>query len=63
LAKEAERDQPTLPSTKFNLLFNNLKNYLNMQDKVEFPEFWFSLAAVKKKQEFGVVRDALDSYS
>jgi hypothetical protein len=63
LAKEAERDQPTLPSTKFNLLFNNLKNYLNMQDEVEFPEFWFSLAAVKKKLEFGVVRDALDSYS
>jgi len=63
LAKEAERDQPTLPSVKFNLLFNNLKNYLNVQDEVEFPEFWFSLAAAKKKQEFGVVRDTLDAYA
>jgi hypothetical protein len=49
LAREGERDQPTLlvPSAKFNVLFTVLKSLLNIQDKGELPELWFTLAANK----------------
>jgi hypothetical protein len=63
LAREIERDQPTLPSSKFNLLFNVLKSLLNVQEEAELPELWFTLAAATKKQEFSVVREALDAFS
>jgi hypothetical protein len=63
LAREIERDQPTLPSSKFNLLFTVLKSLLNVQDEAELPEFWFTLAAAPKKQEFSIVREALDVFS
>jgi len=63
LARELERDQPTLPSTKFSLLFPSLKRYLGVEEEAQLPEFWFSLASAKKKQEFSVVKEALEAYS
>jgi hypothetical protein len=63
LARDVERDRPTLPSIKFQLLFNTLLNLLNVRDEAELPDFWFSLALATKKQEFGVVRQALEAYS
>jgi len=63
LANELERDQPTLPSSKFSMLFNSLKAMLNVQEEAQLPEFWFTLAAAPKKQEFSTIRDFLDNYS
>jgi len=63
LVHELERDQPVLPSTKFETLFSSLLNYLNVNSEQHLPKFWFKLAASKKKQEFGTVCDALESYS
>jgi len=63
LAREIERDQPTLPSSKFSALFPVLKNLLNVRDEGDLPEFWFALAAATKKQEFSVVRESLDAFS
>jgi hypothetical protein len=63
LAREIERDQPTLPSTKFAALFSTLKACLNVNEETELPEFWFTLAATPKKQEFSVIRDLLEAFS
>jgi hypothetical protein len=63
LAREIERERPTVPSSKFQLLFNTLKTLLSVQDEAELPDFWFLLAAAAKKQEFAVVRQALDAYA
>jgi hypothetical protein len=63
LVQEMERDQPTLPSAKFNMLFSSLKVMLNVINEAELPTFWFTLAASPKKQEFSTVRDFLDKYS
>jgi len=38
-----------------------LKAYLNIADENDLPEFWFSLAAAPKKQEFSVIRESLDA--
>jgi hypothetical protein len=63
LIRELERDQPTNPSVKFDMLFDSLLNYLNVTTEQELPDFWFRFAAAKKKQEFGTVRDALETYA
>lgn len=63
LARDIERDRPTMPSVKFQLLFRTLTSLLNIRDKAELPEIWFSLASATKKQEFGVIRQALDAYA
>jgi len=63
LAKEIERDRPPMPSQKFGVLFNTLKLLLNVADENDLPEIWFTLAAASKKQEFSVIRDALDAFS
>jgi hypothetical protein len=62
LVRELERDPSVLPSTKFETLFASLLNYLNVDSEQHLPEFWFKLAASKKKQEFSTVRDTLESY-
>lgn len=63
LARAAERDAPNTPSTKFGLLLESLKNYLNVTEENELPEFWFQFAAAPKKQEFSVIRDYLELYA
>ncbi len=63
LAREIEKDQLILPSTKFSMLFTILKSLLNAQDEAALPDFWFALAVASKKQEFSVVREALDLFS
>jgi hypothetical protein len=63
LAREIEKEQPTLPATKFNALYNNLKAYLNVAEDNSLPDLWFTLAASSKRQEFSVVREALDAFS
>jgi hypothetical protein len=63
LAREIERDRPTMPSAKFQLLFRTLTSLLNVRNEAELPDFWFSLASATKKQEFGVIRQALDAYA
>ncbi len=50
LARDVERDRPTLPSSKFQLLFNTLLNLLNVRDEAELPDFWFSLASATKNR-------------
>lgn len=63
LAREVERDRPTMPSAKFQMLFRTLTSLLNVRDEAELPDFWFLLASATKKQEFGVIRQALDAYA
>jgi hypothetical protein len=63
LAREIEREQPTTPATKFGLLLDSLKAYLNVDDKAQLPEFWFQLAAAPKKQEFSIIREFFDAHS
>jgi len=63
LAREVERERPTLPSAKFNLLYPTLQSLLSVQDEQDLPEFWFSFANATKKQEFGVLKQALDAYA
>jgi len=63
ITSEMERSQPTLPSSKFSMLFTSLKNMLNVETEEQLPEFWFTLAAAPKKQEFSTARDYLDKYS
>lgn len=63
LAKEIEKEQPTLPSAKFSILFPTLKMLLNVAEEADLPKLWFALAAATKKQEFSVVREALDAFS
>jgi hypothetical protein len=63
LVRELERDQPTSPSTKFDMLLPSLLNYLEVQTEQQLPKFWFHLAAAKKKQEFATVRDCLEAYA
>jgi hypothetical protein len=63
LARDIEKDMPTTPAAKFGLLIDSLKNLLNVEDEADLPEFWFQLSAAKKKQEFSVLRESLDSYA
>jgi hypothetical protein len=63
LVRELERDQPTTPAAKFDMLFASLLNYLDVATEQELPDFWFRFAAAKKKKEFGTVRDALENYA
>jgi hypothetical protein len=63
LARTAERDAPSTPATKFGLLLDSLKHYLNVQEENELPEFWFQFAAAPKKQEFSVIKDYLELYA
>jgi len=63
LAREIEKEQPTMPTTKFNALYNNLKAYLNVTEDDSLPDLWFTLAASSKRQEFSVVREAPDAFS
>lgn len=63
IAREVERDQPTLPSTKFGLLFDSLKSFLNVQEEHELRDFWFQLAAAPKKQEFSIIKEYLLAHS
>jgi hypothetical protein len=63
LAKEVAQDQPTLPSTKYALMFPALLSLLSVAQEADLPEFWLTLAATPKKQKFRIVREALDAYS
>jgi hypothetical protein len=45
------------------MLLPLLLNYLNVQSEQNLPDFWFRLAAAKKKQEFRTVHDCLEAYS
>lgn len=63
MARDIEKDRPTMPSAKFSLLFDSLKSFVGVQDEAELPEFWFSLAAASKKQEFSVMRQAFEAYA
>jgi hypothetical protein len=63
LAREVAADQPTLPSAKLALMLPTLLSYLEIQDETELPDFWFTLAATPKKQEFNIIREAFDAYS
>jgi len=40
-----------------------LKSCLDVEDKGQLPEFWFTLAATPKKQEFSVIRKLLEAHS
>ena len=63
LAREIERDAPTTPANKFGLLLESLLNLLNVQEEAQLPEFWFQFSAAKKKQEFSIMRECLESYA
>ena len=40
-----------------------LKSCLDVEDEGQLPEFWFTLAATPKKQEFSVIRKLLEAHS
>jgi len=63
LIRDLERDQPTTPAVKFDMLFNSLLNMLNITSEQELPDLWFHFAASKKKQEFGTIRNSLENYA
>lgn len=63
IARDVEREQPTTPSTKFGLLFDSLKSFLDVQEEDELPDFWFQLAAAPKKQEFSIIKEYLNAHS
>jgi hypothetical protein len=63
LARAVERDAPTTPATKFGLLLDSLKHYLQVEEEQDLPEFWFQFSAATKKQEFSVLRDYLELYA
>jgi hypothetical protein len=60
LVHELERDQPTTPAVKFDMLFNSLLNMLNITSEQELPDLWFHFAASKKKQEFSAIGNSLE---
>ena len=51
LVCELERDQPTTPATKFDILFASLLNYLDVATEQELPDFWFRFAVAKKRNK------------
>jgi len=51
LVCELERDQPTTPATKFDMLFASLLNYLDVATEQEIPDFWFRFAVAKKRNK------------
>ena len=63
LIRDLERDQPTTPAVKFDMLFNSLLNMLNVTSEQELPDLWFHFAASKKKQEFGTIRNSLENHA
>ena len=63
LARELERDAPTTPSNKFGMLLDSLLNLLDLTEEAQLPEFWHQFSAAKKKQEFSILREALESYA
>jgi hypothetical protein len=54
IAREIERDTFTTPATKFGLLIDSLKLFLNVQEEADLPKFCFQFTAAQKKQEFSV---------
>jgi hypothetical protein len=63
VARELERDQPTTPPTKFGMLLDSLKAYLDVEDEAGLPEFWFQLAAAPKQQEFSIMREFFGAFA
>jgi len=63
LARDIERELPTTPTAKFGMLMESLKNLLAVQEEAELPDFWFQFSAAKKKQEFSILRECLESYA
>jgi hypothetical protein len=63
LARDLEREMPTTPAAKFGLLLDSLKNLLSVAEEADLPKFWFQFSAAKKKQEFSVLREFLESYA
>jgi hypothetical protein len=66
LAREAQANEeatPTLPSAKFRNTLPILMDTLQVQDEMDLPPLWHQWANATKRQEFGVLRELLDSYA
>ncbi len=63
VAHEVEKDQPTTPATKFGMLLDSLKVYLDVNEEANLPDFWFHLTTAPKKQEFSIIYEFLDAHA
>jgi len=52
-----------LPSEKFTVTLPILLEYLQVADERNLPSLWHQWANCKKRQEFQVLRDALDAFA
>jgi hypothetical protein len=55
--------EPKLPSEKFTVTLPILLEYLQVADERHLPSLWHQWANCKKRQEFQVLRDALDAFA
>jgi len=62
LARELECEAPMTLASKFGMLLDSLLNLVNVEEEAQLPEFWFQFAGAKKKQEFSILREAVESY-
>jgi len=61
--KEAEDLEPKLPSKRFTVTLPVLLEYLQIADEANLPDIWHKWANCTKRQEFQVLRDALEAYA
>jgi len=61
--KLAAEMEPKLPSSKFTVTLPVLLEYLQLTDERHLPDIWHKWANCSKRQEFQVLREALEAFS
>jgi len=61
--KLAAEMEPKLPSSKFTVTLPVLLEYLQLTDERQLPDLWHKWANCSKRQEFQVLREALEAFS
>jgi hypothetical protein len=61
--REAEANEPKLPSSKFTVTLPVLIGYLESVDERNLPVLWHQWANCSKRQEFHVLKEVLDSFA
>jgi hypothetical protein len=61
--KAAADLEPKLPSEKFNVTLPVLLEYLQIADERDLPSLWHKWANGKKREEFQILRDALEAFA
>jgi len=61
--KLAAEMEPKLPSSKFTVTLPVLLDYLQLADERHLPDIWHKWANCSKRQEFQVLREALEAFA